>query len=106
MIIIIILMWLFSITSKLADLSNEYYHILPKKDFLYEKVPILNNESAIKEELANLDLLFDIEIATRFMIAAMEKKEGGFISICNDGSEFNHYICCIIFHHCHNYWFY
>ena len=61
---------------QIADLSNQYYRLLPQKGFEYERVEIMDNHDSLNQRKKNLELLSELEITTRFMLAAMNKKQG------------------------------
>ncbi|ESO08808.1 hypothetical protein HELRODRAFT_190616 [Helobdella robusta] len=61
------------ISEKIAELSNNYYYILPKQGFEYEKLPILDNANKINTELGYIEELAELELASRFMVASMSR---------------------------------
>ena len=58
---------------KLAKLTNNYYHCIPQRDYVYEKIEPICNKEKYKKELRYLSNLLDIECAEKIVIGAQSK---------------------------------
>ncbi|KAI8773698.1 poly [ADP-ribose] polymerase tankyrase-like [Biomphalaria glabrata] len=59
---------------KIAELSNEYFHVIPTKNFSCEKIRPLDQRKKLMVQIHNLSNLLDYEIASKMMLAAMHYK--------------------------------
>lgn len=58
---------------KIAKLSNDYYHCIPQKDFVFEKIAPISNKDSYKKQVRYLSNLLDIECAEKIVIGAQSK---------------------------------
>jgi len=58
---------------QLAKLTNNYYHCIPQRDYVYEKIEPICNKEKYKKELRYLSNLLDIECAEKIVIGAQSK---------------------------------
>jgi hypothetical protein len=63
----------FTFHFQLAKLTNNYYHCIPQRDYVYEKIEPICNKEKYKKELRYLSNLLDIECAEKIVIGAQSK---------------------------------
>ncbi|XP_059175605.1 poly [ADP-ribose] polymerase tankyrase-like [Physella acuta] len=59
---------------KIAELSNEYFHLLPCKNFSYEKIRPLDKRQKLMGQMYSISNLLDYEVACKMLLAAMHFK--------------------------------
>ena len=63
---------------KICKLSSEYYHLVPKPDFEFEKASPIDSRTSLDAEKHRLDLLLEFETARGLLLGAMlRRKEVG-----------------------------
>ena len=61
---------IFEVAQNIADLSSEYYYLMPKKGFSFTKLPPLDNEYALNDEKSRCLHVLELEVAERLILAA------------------------------------
>ena len=61
---------------QVAELSNEFYHLLPRSGFEFERLPILDTSDAVQKEWKNVETLLELEIASKIMAGALHRIKG------------------------------
>ena len=61
---------------QVAHLSNEFYHLMPRSGFEFERLPILDTSNAVQTEWKNVDTLLELEIASKIMAGALYRIKG------------------------------
>ncbi|GFO18925.1 poly [ADP-ribose] polymerase [Plakobranchus ocellatus] len=56
---------------KVADLSNDYYHVIPQSNFSCKKLHPLDDRHRLQSQIYNLSNLLHYQVACRFVLAAM-----------------------------------
>ncbi|XP_076462850.1 uncharacterized protein LOC143295161 [Babylonia areolata] len=59
---------------KVSDLSTEYYQLIPKKNFVYERLRPLDKMRDFETEFSLVTNLLDFEVSTKMMLGAMFRK--------------------------------
>merc|ERR1712062_936904 len=60
---------------KICQLSSEYYYLVPKPGFEFERVTPIDSSSSLKEEKHRLDLLLEFETAKALVLGAMLRRK-------------------------------
>ena len=55
---------------EIAQLSEKYFHIVPRSGFVYAEVHPLNDQNVVKAEMKKLDFLLNFQAATRVLLGA------------------------------------
>ncbi|XP_006818908.1 poly [ADP-ribose] polymerase tankyrase-like [Saccoglossus kowalevskii] len=58
---------------KVADLSSEYFQLVPSANYVYEELTPLNEPDALKAEVNKINNLLDLEVASRVLLGAQLK---------------------------------
>ena len=61
---------------QVAHLSNEFYQLMPRSGFEFERIPILDTSDAVQKEWKNVDTLLELEIASKIMAGALHRIKG------------------------------
>ena len=64
----------YKLSTKIFQLNNEYYSLVPSSGFEYEKVQIIENEYRVKEEERRLKYLQEFGTAKSILLGAMLRK--------------------------------
>jgi len=62
---------------QVAHLSNEFYHLMPRSGFEFERIPILDTSDDVQKEWRNVETLLELEVASKIMAAALHRIKGG-----------------------------
>ncbi len=65
---------LHDVVEKIATLSTEYFYLMPKRSFEFEKMQPLDSEHTIKEEEDRVSNVLEFEVAERFILGAQFRK--------------------------------
>ena len=55
---------------EVIKLCNEYYELIPWKEFAYDKMDLILNENQCREELRMIDDVFDMDISFKLLYGA------------------------------------
>ncbi len=61
---------------QVVSLSNEYYHLIPKDGYAYERIEPLDTMEKLNTEWRHVDSLLEIELATRMLAGAQYRVKG------------------------------
>jgi len=61
---------------QIAQLSNEFYHLMPRSGFEFERIPILDTSDEVQKEWKNVETLLELEIASKIMAGALYRIKG------------------------------
>ncbi len=60
----------------MAELSNEYYHLVPQDGYSYERIAPLDDENNLQKEFKKIENLMELELAGRMLAGAQLKIKG------------------------------
>ncbi|XP_012940910.1 poly [ADP-ribose] polymerase tankyrase [Aplysia californica] len=60
---------------KIDTLSNEYFHVVPQKNFSCEKLRPLDQRQRLMQQIQNLSNLLDYEVACKMLLGAMANRK-------------------------------
>jgi len=61
---------------QVAHLSNEFYQLMPRSGFEFERIPILDTSDAVQKEWKNVETLLELEVASKIMAGALYRVKG------------------------------
>lgn len=56
--------------SKVTELCNQYYELIPRKEFAYDKLNLILHDYQCNQELSMIDEVFDLDIALKMIYGA------------------------------------
>ncbi|KAH9523486.1 hypothetical protein Btru_040138 [Bulinus truncatus] len=59
---------------KISELSNEYFHVIPTKNFSCEKIRPLDQKKNLVVQISNLNNMLNYEISSKMLLASMHYK--------------------------------
>ncbi|CAF4799061.1 unnamed protein product, partial [Rotaria sp. Silwood2] len=59
-----------SILDSICNLTNEYYTIIPLQGYGDERLPMIDNEQAVKAQQQKLDDIIELELSYKILLAA------------------------------------
>lgn len=61
---------------QIADLTSEYYHLVPRKGFEYERMQPICNPDLFRTEWSHLNSVMELEMASKILAGAQFRIKG------------------------------
>ena len=55
---------------QICRLSSEYYHLVPKSGYEYERLPPIDQKDSVEKELCHIDRLLELAVASKMLAGA------------------------------------
>ncbi len=62
--------------AQISELTSEYYHLVPRTGYSFERIAPLDNEHMLAQEWDHVDMLLELEVAGKMLTAAQNKVKG------------------------------
>lgn len=72
---------LHKVVEKVASLTTDYYYLMPKSGFEFDKLAPIDSEYLWKDEMTRVDHMLEFEVAERFLLGAQYRKEEVYYAI-------------------------